>query len=235
MSVIVALVVACAGSPTAAPSTPSIPFTLAIEPVAFIGMTMSGSRAVFLVTVSGSPSDGPVDIAASATGAAVTVQPQALEPGVVGEVTIVPGAVTGDVELDVAISARRGDVERDEVRTLIVTQGEVEDSLRAEADAHLAPFVAWLGTEHPELGITDATAWEGMRGSWVLIVEHYLYFSDEWELDLEWHVMVPPSDWSRISLRKRWTEARPSFAYEIESVAGGDAPREIAPPEAVWR
>jgi hypothetical protein len=36
--------------------------------------------------------------------------------------------------------------------------------------------------------------WEGLPGTWVLIVEHYLFFSTDWELDLSWHVMIPPDD-----------------------------------------
>jgi hypothetical protein len=47
--------------------------------------------------------------------------------------------------------------------------------------------------------------------------------------------MSPPDDWARIYLRRRWSEVHPSRAFEISSVSSGAEPREIAPPEAVWR
>jgi hypothetical protein len=77
--------------------------------------------------------------------------------------------------------------------------------------------------------------WEGVPGTWVLIVEHYLFFSTDWELDLSWHVMIAPDDWSEIDLRHRDSELAPSLAFKIDSVSANDAPHEIAPPEAVWR
>lgn len=47
--------------------------------------------------------------------------------------------------------------------------------------------------------------------------------------------MIAPDDWARIYLRQRWTETTPSAAFEISSVSAGGDPREIAPPDAVWR
>jgi hypothetical protein len=42
--------------------------------------------------------------------------------------------------------------------------------------------------------------------------------------------MIPPNDWSRVILRRRWTEMTPSVAFEVQSVSAGDEPREIEPP-----
>jgi hypothetical protein len=84
---------------------------LEVTPRALVGRTIGGQRVVFLVTVSGSPADGPVDVAAEADRASVTVQPVSLLPGVVGEVTVEPEAVAQDRNLAVTISARWGGVE----------------------------------------------------------------------------------------------------------------------------
>ena len=47
--------------------------------------------------------------------------------------------------------------------------------------------------------------------------------------------MIAPYDWTRIYLRRRWTEAWPSRAFEIASVTGQTDPIEIAPPTVVTR
>lgn len=219
---------------TSGPSAPAEAFTLEVQPAQSTGRTIGGAKAIFLVTVSGTPSDGPVQITASAPGATVAIEPNPLTPGVVGEVTIVPAPVTADeVLVDVSIAGTRGEVVRTQDRTLTVVPGQ--DDWAADAAAHLAPFISWLETNRPDLGITAQTEWAGTPGSWVLIVNHYLYFSAEWELDIEWHVMIPPDDWSRIYLRKRFSEVAPSVAFEISSVSGATAPHEIEPPDAMWR
>jgi hypothetical protein len=238
---VASLLAACGGggSPSSMPASASpsaaVPFNLGVVPGASVGRTVGGQKVVFLVTASGAVTDGAVEIAATAPNATVSVEPQPLPPGVVGEVTVVPQAVqtADEVPLEVTISASRGGITREERRTLTMVAGE--DSLATEAKAQLAPFIAWLATERPDLGITAQTSWEGSVGSWVLIVSHYQYLSDDWELGLSWHVMVPPDDWARIYLRHRWTEAKPSLAFEISSVAGATQPHAIDPPEAVWR
>jgi hypothetical protein len=225
-------------SPSAAPSvTPSASdassdFTLEVLPAQFVGMIIGSQKAVFLVRVSGTDADGAAEITASAAGATISVDPQMLTPGVVGEVTVIPAAVTAESQLPVTITASRGDVEKSEERSLTVMPGE--DTLAQEAALHVAPFITWLAANHPELGITPETSWDGGLGSWVLIVEHYQYVSEEWELGLSWHVMVAPEDWARIYLRHRWTESEPSLAFEISSFSGGSEPVPMTP-EGIWR
>lgn len=235
------------GPPTAAPtgapsaSAPGSPaptsaafLSMEVVPAQAVGFALPGQRFVFLVRPAGAPADGPVQLTATAAGATVAIQPASVQPGAVAEVTVVPGEVTGDeVPLEVEITARRGAATCTERHTITVQPGT--DELRSEADTHLAPFLPWLAANRPELGITAATTWDAMPGTWVLIVSHYLYFSSDWELDLAWHVMVAPDDWSRINLRRRWTELQPSLAFEISSVSGATTPHEIAPEAAVWR
>jgi hypothetical protein len=219
--------------PSQSPSAPVAEFTLEVTPTDSVGRTIGGQRVVFLVTVSGSPADGPVDVAAEADRASVTVQPVSLLPGVVGEVTVEPEPVAQDMDVAITISAYRGGVEDHVDRSLGMSPGE--DGLAAEARAHLAPFLGWLDQVHPELGIDERTDLEGTPGSWVLVVAHYQFHSEEWEIGLAWHVMIPPDDWARIYLRRRWSEVRPSRAFEISSVSSGAEPHEVDPPGAVWR
>ena len=55
------------------------------------------------------------------------------------------------------------------------------------------------------------------------------------EIDLSWHVMIAPDDWARIQLRHRGTQAWPTRAFEISSVAGHDTPHVIKPDPQVMR
>ncbi len=68
-----------------------------------------------------------------------------------------------------------------------------------------------------------------------LVVSHYLFFSEDWEMHVSWHIMVAPYDWARIDLRHRFDEETPSYAFEISSVDAGSEPCPIDPPESVWR
>ena len=105
----------------------------------------------------------------------------------------------------------------------------------AAAREHLDLFLPWLAANRPDLGLSPATVFTGTSASHLLVVTHYLFVSAEWEVGVEWHVMVPPHDWTRIYLRHRWSEAWPSIAFEIASVAAGDPPVAVAPPPAVTR
>jgi len=232
-----------APSPTAAPpsvnpspsSQPSagVDFTLSVLPELFVGKAIGGQRVLLLVTVSGAPADGPVDVSASAAGAVAMVAPARLSPGTVGEVTVIPAPVTAEQELVVTITATRGGVERTAERTVGMFPGE--DSDAGTAAEHLARFIPWLAANQPELGITAATSWQGTPGGWVLVVTHYQYLSTDWELDIAWHNMIPPDDWVRINLRHRGTESAPSVAFEVSSASANSTPREIPPEPAVWR
>jgi hypothetical protein len=229
-----AIVVGCASAaPTGTPSPPATEFTLAVHPPASVGMTIGGQRVVFLVGITGSAADGPVSLRASADGAEISIEPTLLDPGVVGEVTIIPTAVTAERALEVTITATRGGIEHAERRMLTMMPGEGD--LEAEARGRLATFTAWLAAEHPELGITPETTFAATPGSWLLVVSHHIFVSEEWELGLSWHVMRPPDDWSELYLRHRWSEDRPSRAFRVKSVAEATEPMEVAPPAEVWR
>ena len=219
-------------SPTPAASS----FNLTVAPTAFTGLIQQGAAVVLLVSVDGSPSDGPVAVTATVPGGTASVEPAQLVPGKVAEVTVTdlrcPSACD-QVKAQVNITATRGATTRSESREMTLTPEA--NQLEAEARLHLSPFIAWLAANRPELKITPQTTWAGVPAPWVLIVEHHLFFSTDWELDLSWHVMIAPDDWSRIALRHRSTELTPSLAFQIDSVSGATTPHEIQPPDAVWR
>jgi hypothetical protein len=191
-----------------------------------------GQRVSFLVEVEGVA--GPVTIAATAERAVVEeIIPVELSAGTVGEVWVVPDPATEETTATVEITATLGDDTVAEVRTIpiIPMAGERE----ADAQPYFDLWTEWLAAEHPELGITEATVWDPEFVSTLLVVSHYAYFSEDWEMTIAWHVMIPPSDWTEVHLRRRGVDAAPSLAYRIDSVAEGAEPQEIEPPEVVVR
>lgn len=136
------------------------------------------------------------------------------------------------VSVPITVTVTRGN---DEVRTEVpINVSRGEDHLLAEAARHRDRFVAWLEAERPELGITASTEWEGTTVQpHILVVSHYLFFSEDWELSVLWHIMIAPHDWSRISLRPR-DRLRPTHAFEIPSVSD-PVVVEIEPPAHVDR
>lgn len=78
-------------------------------------------------------------------------------------------------------------------------------------------FVAWLETEHPEFGRFSGREWfPYMTYPGILVVEHWTFLDQDWEMRICFHVMIPPHDWSMILLRPRG-EWDPIFAARRES------------------
>jgi len=224
---------------------PTTPFTVTVVPTDMTD-TIPKQRCVLLVTIEddSTPSlwEWPVQISASAEDAAVTVEHPWIVPGDVAEVSVVPDQATGSAnadagrEISVQILARRGDTERSVTIPITITSEE-EDLVGPLAEPVRDLFIPWLAENRPELGITDATEWEGtIVTPHILVVTHYLYFSSEWEMHVYWHVMIPPYDWARIDLRRRFSETLPSLAFEIPSRSADPVEiQEIDPPEELWR
>jgi hypothetical protein len=213
-------------------------FSLQVFPEAFKSPVIPGQKCVYLVYVTndteGRGHGNPVDLSATAAGCMVTITNQSLAPGVVAEITVTPGEATVNGTVSVVIQAEREGLVRTKSVSLDITNET--DQLGEDAALTLDKFIPWLAANHPELGITSQTEWAGTIVSprW-LVVSHYLFFSDEWELHIEWHIMIAPYDWARIDLRRRFSESSPSIAFEISSVSGETAPIPIAPPESPWR
>ncbi len=215
---------------------PAQAFTLRVFPDSIKGNAIAGQRVVFLVTVSsnGSGTLGGVKVFATAPNSSVSVTPETLSPGDVGEVTVIPDVNT--VGTNITLSVRAEGPRSTQTHSVEFFVDSGEDWRLDHARELRDLFVQWLQLDAPKLGITNQTQWLGTIVSprW-LIVEHYLFFSKDWEMHVYWHVMIPPYDWARIDLRHRSTAFVPSLSYEISSVSGSTPPHPIPPPEQTWR
>lgn len=213
-------------------------FSMTVIPTSLRGDSIVGQRCVFLVTVADAEAAAngeAVALSASASGADIDVQPQEILPGEVAEVTVTPQASSVGTTLEVTFQGSRNGSTVEEHVSFAVAEGEDD---RATYAAELRDrFVSWLAAQHPELGITEETEWQGTMVSPVwLVVSHYLFFSEDWEMHVEWHVMIAPDDWAKIDLRRRFSETIPSYAFEISSVSAEDElPHEIEVPGEIWR
>jgi len=177
---------------------------------------------------------GTVEVSTQASEgkASVTIQPRQVTPGQVAEVIVIPTEASADEIFAVTITGKRYGLTRTETIKIEVISGE--DGIGSYAAEMRDLFIPWLAANHPELGITAETEWKGtIVNPQILVVMHYIFYSDDWEIYLTWHVMIPPHDWTRIYLRHRFTELRPSYAFEISSVQGQQEPNSIEVPDWV--
>ena len=213
-----------------------IPFHIDVIPEQLNGHSIAGQHCVFLVTITdeGGKSKLPVDISAVASGAEVIIYQRAIPEGQVTEVVVIPTQASIGKTIEVTITGNRGGLTEEKVVSFEVIEGE--DDREEYATELRDRFISWLELNHPELEITNDIEWSGTMVSpqW-LIVSHYLFFSEEWEMHVEWHVMIPPYDWAKIDLRHRFDEQKPSYAFEISSLDANEEPIPIEVPESVWR
>jgi hypothetical protein len=200
---------------------------LIVEPAAFWQVTPG---QVVVVVASATGGEGEVTISAALTGdASLDPDRVSIEPGAVAEFTIVPGASSPGSTLDLAVTAERAGEQVALNRRLEVI--EWPDDIAPLATELRDRFVAYLEAERPELGITADTEWMGtITKPQILVVMHYLFFSDDWEMGITWHVTVPEHAWSRMYLRAR-DELQPSIGLEIPSYLDPDSMPADYPPE----
>jgi len=225
-------------APSAAPTAaPAAEISLDVQPPEAppeIRVAIPGSRYCFLVVADAGATAGPLTISATATKAdVVEIRPVELPAGAVGEVCVVADATTTETTGSVVITATSGAEETSVTRSLKVFP--MLDERAADAKPYFDLWVAWLAAEHPELGITADTAWEPVFVSTLLVVSHYSYWSEDWEMMVAWHNMIPPYDWTEVHLRRRGVDAAPSLAFKIDSVSGATEPYGIEPVEVVVR
>jgi len=224
------------------PFSPNSSFDLDVQP-AIVQPIIPGQPLMLLVQVideTDGPGKGePISLTAAAPNATVTVEPPSITPGQVAEVTVTADEAAVGQDLIVAIAGQRADTLASATKTLSVTEGNIDDfdELEATAEQMRDLFIPWLAANHPELGITSQTAWTPQLASpYILVVSHYLFLSEDWELHVYWHVMIPPYDWVKIDLRHRLTEAAYSHSFEISSRTDPqETPHAIDPPAELWR
>ena len=195
---------------------------------------MVGQRCIFLVFIT-EPSgydSGSVQISALSEEkiADVQVNPQKIYAGQIAEVTVVPKIESVGTNLTITITGERSSLTRKETAWVEVI--DWEDTIGPTAAEMRDKFIPWLTAEHPEFGITNETKWEGtIVNPRILVVMHYIFLSEEWEMYVTWHVMTPPNDWAKVYLRHRFNETQSSFAFEISSIEGGLEPHPIELPD----
>ena len=193
----------------------------------------AGVTASFVVSGEGTTTSAATITATATMAKVVRISPAELLPGAIGEVWVVADDATEETMASVTITAARGGSTSSVVRSLPVFP--MADERARDAQPYADRWVAWLASDHPELGITTATEWEPVFVSMLLVVSHYSYWSADWEMTVAWHNMIPPDDWAEVHLRRRGTETAPSIAYRIDSIAGRTAPYGVEPPEVVVR
>ena len=212
------------------------PFSMQLYPETM--EVIVGQRCVFLIKVEdeedGKGEGEKVKIAAKAEDVELNISPSNLTPGKVAEITVIPGASTIKTTVPIEITGKREGLIETQNASINIVHGE--DLIHNSAEEIRDRFIPWLAENHPEFGITNETNWTGtIVTPNILIVANYLFFSNEWEMGLTYHVMIPPHDWARIYLRKRFEEMQPSFAFEITSLDTNEPPTSITPPENVYR
>jgi hypothetical protein len=192
-------------------TTPTDPVVVSPE---FIQGVIPGAEVRLLVSQT-SETAGDATVSASAPGATITVRPLDISGDEVAEVNVVPESATSETELTITIDVVTDDTTHTATKTTTVYPW---DDDRAEQAAEiLGLFTSWLGGNRPDLGVTSETEFEGTYlAPELLVVSHYGFFNDRWEIGVSWHVMIPPDDFAEIYLRNR-TELRPSFAFRIGS------------------
>ncbi len=97
-------------------------------------------------------------------------------------------------------------------------------------------FVDYLSGNHKNFGINESTIWEGLGSApQILVVEHYLFRSAYWEMELARHATIAPHDWVEIYLRPR-SSLFPNWSGHIDSWSSGNYTIiELDPPTEIYR
>ena len=195
---------------------------------------MAQQRVVFLVTVeengNGNGHGEAVEISATVSGAVISVNNPTIKPGEVAEVIVIPNQTSTNKMLTITFYGDRSGFRQ--IETVDVELIDWDDDLREIAESMRDKFVPWLTVNHPEFGISGETQWTGtIVNPGILVVMHYMFYSEDWELYVTWHVTVQPYDWTRVYLRHRFTETRSTMAYEISSVKGEEEQHSIELPD----
>jgi hypothetical protein len=226
-------------TPTLPPSGLMTVTVLPVEVPPEVRPAIPGERICFLVLVDDRfADDGAISIAATGDGVTIDSVPSVPPPRQVGELWVTVGPHEGEVEKIVTVEVtvtHGGDdpVEWVETRSIIVVPDT--DSRAEIAEQYFDFWVEWLATEHPELGIDETVEWESTIVSMLWIVSKYAYWSDEWEMVVAWHEMVPPDDFTEVYLRRRDDEVRYSLVFRQDSFSEQSEPQQISPPADLIR
>jgi hypothetical protein len=216
------------------PETTALSEGLVVSPQ-FIQGVIPGAQVVLLVT-QGDETAGTATVTATASGGDVMVQPSSITGTEVAEVTVIPTSTEGELAVTIEVSTEQGT----ESISRVASISPWEDDRGEQAGEILDLFTPWLAETHPELGITPDSEFEGtFVAPELLVVSHYVFFNDQWEIGVAWHVMLPPDDFSEIYLRPR-SELSPTLAFRVGSWqtaldTGDYEVMDVEPPSEVTR
>lgn len=209
-------------------------FTMTVKPDSM--QAIADQKCVFLVKVEnridGRAMKDAISISINPSGN-VIINPASLKSGECGEITITPSTTDIDKTLYYKVKAKREGFEQQETIGIDVVSGT--DQLGNTAAQIRDRFVTYLESDHAHLGINSNTEWSGTIVTPTLtIVANYLFFSENWEMGLSWHVMIAPNDWAKMYLRKRNSD-KPSHAFKISSLSGTNDPKPSSVPSKITR
>lgn len=236
LMLITAIFVGCPGDGDNGDNGEAIPFSLQVVPQQ-IEDAITGQMCVLLVTVESSNEIEEVHISASAPNASVTVNPPAITPGRVAEVSVIASESAIGSTLTITIEGERNGLKETETASINIGQSISHLSdLTLKAIQVRDEFIPWLATNYPELNITAETEWTAtIVRPHFMVVMYFLFFSDEWEMGVRWHVTIPPYDYGEIYLRSITEEVSPSYAFKISSLEEQEEPQVVEPEKSVWR
>lgn len=204
----------------------------------FVNRVIPGERPLALVSTADDEGER-ADLRAviSLDGATVTLRPASITPGEVSEVWVDLPPTDTDTPFEVTVTGTRGNTER-----TVTVQGTAipgGDDLADMAEQIVAVFLAELAGTVPGLPADASELTGGTPVAGLLVVSHYAWFTDEYEVGLSWHIMIAPDDWSELYLRPR-NQLQPTLAFRLDSwstaLAGGTfTVSEAAPPFEVTR
>ncbi len=96
-------------------------------------------------------------------------------------------------------------------------------------------FLNYIEANTSFTNINSSTNWNFCGTVPILIVEHYLFKSEFWEMEISRHVMIQPHDWIQVYLRPR-NQANPAVCLKVDSWGGDNSSiYEIEPPSEIFR
>lgn len=140
------------------------------------------------------------------------------------------------IDLDITVSLKVNDGRSILEETAIIDVVNWSSSYSDEIREMKSTFTDFLIENYSSFNIAENKSMEFMGNiPQILIVEHYLFRSDSWELELSRHVMLTPYDWVRVYLRAR-NSIQPCWAGTITSWGSGNHTiYEMNPPESIFR
>ncbi|NHK31179.1 MAG: hypothetical protein FK730_07495 [Asgard group archaeon] len=137
------------------------------------------------------------------------------------------------IEVSVTVSGSEIGITRNSAYIKVV---DWTSTVTAEIIEMQERFIEYLEENCSSFQINESTNWEAFGNApMILIVEHYLFKSEYWEMELSRHVMIQPHDWVKIYLRPR-RSSLPCWSGIINSWGSGNHTiEEIEPPEEIYR